>query len=66
MRRRHLYVLMFSVPGLFASLRASFALFGAAAGHVLMVLFAVTAVGSWLLLMRLAFAAAGERRRANR
>jgi hypothetical protein len=74
MRRRHLYVFMFSVPGLFASLLVSFAVFGAAAGvlwlfvygdeawpplagHILMVLFAVTAVGSWFLLMRLAYAA---------
>jgi hypothetical protein len=32
MRRRHLYVFMFSVPGLLASLLVSFAVFGAAAG----------------------------------
>jgi hypothetical protein len=74
MRRRHLYVFMFSVPGLLASLLVSFAVFGAAAGvlwlfvygdetwppvagHILMVLFAVTAAGSWLALMRLAYAA---------
>jgi len=73
-RRRHLYVLMFSVPGLFASLLVSFAVFGAAAGtlwlfvygdnpwpaaagRILVVLFAVTAIGSWLVLMRLAYAA---------
>ena len=81
MRRRHLYVLMFSVPGLFAAVLGAFAVFGVAAGtlwlfvygdnpwppaagHVLMVLFAVTAVGSWLLLMRLAFAA-GRRAEAS-
>jgi hypothetical protein len=74
MRRRHLYVLMFSVPGLFASLLLSFAVFGAAAGTlwlfvygdnpwpsvanpILMIVFAVTAVTSWLALMRLAYAA---------
>ena len=32
MRRRHLYVLMFSVPGLLAALFVAFAAFGAAAG----------------------------------
>lgn len=32
MRRRHLYVLLFSVPGLFAALLVALAVFGAAAG----------------------------------
>src|SRR5688500_1255997 len=32
MRRRHLYVLLFSVPSLFAALLAGLAVFGAAAG----------------------------------
>src|SRR5688572_23537271 len=32
MRRRHLYVLLFSVPGLCAALLAGLAVFGAAAG----------------------------------
>jgi hypothetical protein len=81
MHRKHLYVLMFSLPGLSASLLISFAVFGAvagilwlfvygdepwppAAGRILMVLFAVTAVGSWLLLMRLAYTA-GRRAEAT-
>jgi hypothetical protein len=81
MRRRHLYVLMFGVPGLFAAVLGAFAVFGAAAGtlwlfvygdnpwppaagHILMLLFAITAAGSWFLLMRLAYAA-GQRAEAS-